>query len=46
MQAATYGLKNLFNNEIPLLKTSRNLGLDAVNRIAPLKKMLMQHALN
>jgi 2-octaprenylphenol hydroxylase len=46
MQAATYGLKNLFNNEIPLLRTARNLGLDAVNHINPLKKMLMQHALN
>jgi 2-octaprenylphenol hydroxylase len=46
MQAATYGLKNLFNNDIPLLRTARNLGLDAANRIAPLKKMLMQHALN
>jgi len=46
MQAATYGLKHLFNNEIPLLRTARNLGLDAANHIAPLKKMLMQHALN
>jgi 2-octaprenylphenol hydroxylase len=46
MQAATYGLKNLFNNEIPLLRTARNLGLAATNRIALLKKMLMQHALN
>ncbi|MEO6974989.1 MAG: UbiH/UbiF family hydroxylase [Gallionella sp.] len=46
MQAATYGLKNLFNNDNPLLRTARNLGLDAVNHINPLKKMLMQHALN
>lgn len=46
MQAATYGLKNLFNNNIPLLRMARNFGLDAVNHINPLKKMLMQHALN
>ena len=46
MQAATYGLKHLFNNDIPLLRSVRNLGLNATNRVAPLKKMLMQHALN
>jgi ubiquinone biosynthesis UbiH/UbiF/VisC/COQ6 family hydroxylase len=46
MQAATYGLKNLFNNDVPLLRAVRNFGLDTVNRIAPLKKLLMQHALN
>ncbi len=46
MQATTYGLKQLFNNDMPLLRAARNLGLDATNRIAPLKKLLMQHALN
>jgi len=46
MQATTYGLKQLFNNENPILRTLRNLGLGATNRLAPLKKMLMQHALN
>jgi len=46
MQATTYGLKHLFNNDMPLLRAARNLGLDATNRITPLKKMLMQHALN
>jgi 2-octaprenylphenol hydroxylase len=46
MQTATYGLKHLFNNDIPLLRSVRNLGLDATNRLIPLKKMLMQHALN
>lgn len=45
MQATTYGLKHLFNNEVPLLRSVRNAGLNAVNRITPLKKMLMQHAL-
>jgi len=46
MQAATYVLKHLFNNDVPLLRTARNLGLNAANRIIPLKKILMQHALN
>jgi ubiquinone biosynthesis UbiH/UbiF/VisC/COQ6 family hydroxylase len=46
MQATTYGLKNLFCNDDPLLRMLRNTGLGAVNRLAPLKKMLMQHALN
>jgi len=46
MQATTYGLKYLFNNETPLLRTLRNLGLSATNRLTPLKKMLMQRALN
>jgi ubiquinone biosynthesis UbiH/UbiF/VisC/COQ6 family hydroxylase len=46
MQATTYGLKHLFNNEFPLLRAVRNIGLNTVNRIIPLKKMLMQHALN
>ena len=46
MQATTYGLKHLFNNDVPLLRSVRNFGLNSVNRITPLKKMLMQHALN
>ncbi|MCR4305215.1 MAG: hypothetical protein NUV63_13515 [Gallionella sp.] len=45
MQAATYGLKHLFNNGIPLLRTLRNAGLAATNRLTPLKKMLVQHTL-
>jgi len=45
MQATTYGLKHLFNNELPLLRAVRNFGLKATNRIIPLKKMLMQHAM-
>ncbi len=46
MQATTYGLKNLFCNDDPLLRTLRNIGLNATNKIVPLKKLLMQHALN
>jgi len=46
MQLTTDALKNLFNNSNPLLRTVRNLGLNATNHIAPLKKMLARHALN
>lgn len=46
MQATTYGLKHLFNNGNPLLRTLRNSGLAMTNQITPLKKLLMQHALN
>lgn len=46
MQAMTYGLKHLFNNDVPLLRTLRNAGLAATNQLTPLKKLLMQHALN
>lgn len=46
MQATTYGLKHLFCNDDPLLRTLRNFGLNATNHLTPLKKLLMQHALN
>ena len=46
MQATTYGLKYLFNNDDPILRTLRNLGLSATNHLTPFKKMLIQHALN
>jgi 2-polyprenylphenol 6-hydroxylase len=46
MQFATDMLKKLFVNDNPLLRTMRNAGLGATNRIAPLKKMLARHALH
>ncbi|OGT00009.1 MAG: hypothetical protein A3K04_09370 [Gallionellales bacterium RBG_16_56_9] len=46
MQFTTDTLKKLFNNSNPLLRSARNLGLAATNRITPLKKMLARHALN
>ena len=46
MQATTYGLKHLFNNDDPILRKLRNIGMDATNRLTPLKKLLVQHALN
>jgi len=45
MQATTYGLKYLFNNDVSPLRSLRNVGMDLTNRITPLKKMLMRHAL-
>lgn len=46
MQSTTYGLKNLFCNDDPVLRTLRNAGLNFTNHFTPLKKRLMQHALN
>jgi len=46
IQAVTFGLKHLFNNNNPLLRGMRNLGLNATNRFTPLKKLLIQHALH
>jgi 2-polyprenylphenol 6-hydroxylase len=46
MQLTTDTLKNLFVNDNPLLRTLRNVGLTATDKIAPLKKMLVRHALN
>lgn len=46
MQLTTDALKNLFNNSNPLLRTLRNLGLNATNHIVPLKKMLARQALH
>jgi ubiquinone biosynthesis UbiH/UbiF/VisC/COQ6 family hydroxylase len=46
MQFTTDTLKKLFNNDNPLLRSLRNLGLNATNRIVPLKKALARHALN
>ena len=40
MQFTTDMLKKLFVNDNPLLRTMRNAGLGATNRIVPLKKML------
>ncbi len=46
MQLTTDTLKNLFVNDNPLLRTLRNFGLGLTDKIVPLKKMLVRHALN
>jgi len=43
--AATDGLNRLFSNDIGPLKLARDLGLAAVDRLPPLKRMFMRHAM-
>jgi 2-octaprenyl-6-methoxyphenol hydroxylase len=38
-------LNRLFSNDIPPLRMARDLGLAVVNRLGPLKKVLMRHAM-
>lgn len=43
--AATDGLNRLFSNDLGPLRLARDLGLAAVNRTAPLKRLFMRHAM-
>ncbi|HVH78015.1 MAG TPA: UbiH/UbiF/VisC/COQ6 family ubiquinone biosynthesis hydroxylase [Stellaceae bacterium] len=45
LAAVTDGLNRLFSNTIRPVKWARDLGLAAVNRLTPLKRLLMQHAM-
>ena len=45
MLAATDGLNRLFSNDIPALRLARSAGLAAVDRVVPLKRLLMRHAM-
>ena len=45
MVAATDGLNRLFSNDLPPLRLARDLGLTAVNGLAPLKRLFMRHAM-
>jgi len=45
MLAATDGLNRLFSNDIQPLRLARSAGLAAVDRIVPLKRLLMRHAM-
>lgn len=45
MTAATDGLKRLFGSRHPLLRFARNHGLGVVNATAPLKNLLIRHAM-
>ncbi|MBC7945738.1 MAG: UbiH/UbiF family hydroxylase [Burkholderiales bacterium] len=45
MQLTTDGLQKLFSKEGKILSRLRNAGLTTTNRLNPLKKRLMQHAL-
>ena len=45
LAAVTDGLNRLFSNSIAPVKLARDLGLAAVNKMPPLKRLLMQHAM-
>ena len=43
--AATDGLNRLFSNDLAPVRLARDLGLAAVNRLPPLKRLFMRHAM-
>ena len=43
--AVTDGLNRLFSNDLPPLRLLRDLGMAAVDRAPPLKRLLMRHAM-
>lgn len=45
MQLTTDSLQRLFNNDNPILRAARNLGLRATDALGPLKSALVRHAL-
>jgi 2-octaprenyl-6-methoxyphenol hydroxylase len=45
LAAVTDGLNRLFSNTIPPIRLARDLGLAIVNRLPPLKRLLMHHAM-
>ena len=45
IEAVTDGLHVLFDSNLPGVKRLRNAGLRLVNRIAPVKRMLVKRAL-
>jgi len=45
LAAATEGLNRLFSNDVPPLRIARDLGLAAVDRTPPLKRLFMRHAM-
>ncbi len=45
MLGAMDGFKRLFSNDQPLLKFTRNLGLNITDKVTPLKQLFMQQAL-
>ena len=45
LTAVTDGLNRLFSNDIAPLRLARDLGLAGVNRLPPVKRFLMRHAM-
>jgi 2-octaprenyl-6-methoxyphenol hydroxylase len=45
MGLATDGINRLFSNDIAPLRLARDLGLAAVDKLPPLKRVFMRHAM-
>ena len=45
LAAVTDGLVRLFSNDVAPVRIARDLGLAAVNRLPPLKRLFMRHAM-
>lgn len=45
MVVATDALNRLFSNDLPPVRLARDLGMAAVNRVPPLKRFFMDHAM-
>jgi 2-polyprenyl-6-methoxyphenol hydroxylase-like FAD-dependent oxidoreductase len=45
MQALTDALAHLFRSQAPVVRSARNLGLAAIGRMPPARRMLAQSAL-
>jgi 2-octaprenyl-6-methoxyphenol hydroxylase len=45
LAAVTDGLNRLFSNTIPPVRLARDVGLAIINRLPPLKRLLMHHAM-
>jgi 2-octaprenyl-6-methoxyphenol hydroxylase len=45
LAAVTDGLNRLFSNALPGVKLARDLGLAAIDRLPPVKRFLMRHAM-
>ena len=45
MVAVTDGLNRLFSNDLPPVRLARDVGLAAVNRLPPVKRFFMRHAM-
>jgi 2-octaprenyl-6-methoxyphenol hydroxylase len=45
LAGVTDGLNRLFSNAVPPIRLARDFGLAIVNRLPPLKRLLMQHAM-
>ncbi|WP_366554811.1 UbiH/UbiF/VisC/COQ6 family ubiquinone biosynthesis hydroxylase [Aquibaculum sediminis] len=45
MLAATDGINRLFSNNLPPVRLARDLGLAAVNRLGPARRLFMRHAM-